>query len=199
MKSYQNHHFESQEEGEKILLIVRRHWFDILLQYIPVLSLVMLIFTAVVAVAAFFPEILSEYATISYFVLTLAMMFIWMMIFIIWIDYYLDVWILTNIRVVNIEQKGLFLRYISELRYHTIQDVTTEVEGFFPTMLNYGEVFVQTAAEQSRFLFHNVPRPNKIKEKIVDLQKRARKNDIGNLEQLIRKSSADVEEGAFGR
>ena len=72
-------------------------------------------------------------------------MFLWLYGFLLWIDYWLDVWIVTDERVINIEQKGLFSRSVSELHFYNVQDVTTSVRGVIPTLLNYGDVEVQTA------------------------------------------------------
>jgi uncharacterized membrane protein YdbT with pleckstrin-like domain len=63
------------------------------------------------------------------------MLVIWIYGFMIWIDYYFDIWIITSERIINIEQKGMFTRKVSELRFQKIQDVTTEVIGFLPTIL----------------------------------------------------------------
>jgi len=98
-------------------------------------------------------------------------MFIWIFFFLIWIDYYFDVWIITNLRIVNIEQKGLFNRSVSEMDFGRIQDVTAEVIGIIPTFFNYGDVFIQTAAETERFLFRQVPDPYHIKDVLMQLQK----------------------------
>jgi uncharacterized membrane protein YdbT with pleckstrin-like domain len=74
---------------------------------------------------------------------------------------------------VNIEQKGLFIREMSELKIANIQDVTTEVTGVIPSVLNFGDVFVQTAGEARRFRFRQVPNPYGIKDQIMSLQHRA--------------------------
>jgi hypothetical protein len=64
-------------------------------------------------------------------------------IFITWIDYYFDVWIITNERIINIEQKNLFIRTTSEVTLTRVQDVTATIGGFFPTLLDFGDVLVQ--------------------------------------------------------
>jgi len=92
------------------------------------------------------------------------------MAFLIWIDYYFDVWIITTERVINVEQKGMFSRRVSELSYAKVQDITTEVLGFLPSMLNYGDVYVQTAGEQERFVFRTVSDPYHIKNIIAEQQ-----------------------------
>jgi len=85
------------------------------------------------------------------------------------VDFYLDVWIVTNDRIVDIEQFGLFSRTISELDLFHIQDVTTDVHGFFATIFRYGNVSVKTASSNVDIVFRNVPNPNKIREHLVIL------------------------------
>ena len=45
--------------------------------------------------------------------------------------------------------------------------------GFFPTLLDFGDVMVQTAGEQEHFHFRNVPNPEAYKEEIMLLVKKA--------------------------
>ena len=104
---------------------------------------------------------------------------LWFYGFLMWIDYWLDVWIVTDQRVVNIEQKGLFSRHVSELHFHTVQDITSKVQGVIPTLLNYGDVEVQTAAEKTRFLFRHVPDPYAIKAMLVERQRDIYRESIG--------------------
>ena len=96
-----------------------------------------------------------------------------MAFFLIWIDYYFDVWIVTERRIINIEQKGLFSRVVSELELEKIQDITTDVKGVIPTFLNFGDLHVQTAAEKERFLFRDIPDPYDVKNLIMNLQKKS--------------------------
>lgn len=88
-----------------------------------------------------------------------------------WVDYYLDVWILSTKRIVNIEQRGLFSRVVSELLLDKVQDVTVEVHGVIPTMFHFGDIMIQTAGESPRFHFDDVPWPHKVAEKIMELHR----------------------------
>lgn len=117
-----------------------------------------------------FPGIIgSQNAPIFFFLENSFLLFLWVTLFLIWIDVSFDVWIITEERIVNIEQKGLFTRRVSELRFHTIQDVTSEVNGVLPSILNYGDVLVQTAGENPRFIFRNIPNPIEVKDRIMQL------------------------------
>ncbi len=183
MQHFERYHFKEQEKDEDIQEVIRRHWFDILWQFIPLIFATLLIVSLFIVARQLLSETLDE--RILYFFLSFLLLIFWLSASVIWIDYYLDVWIITNKRVVNVEQKGLFMREVSELHYNKIQDITTEVHGFIPTILHYGDVYVQTAGTQPRFLFHNVPDPYKIKDRLAQLQKSMRKKDLTEVQKII--------------
>jgi hypothetical protein len=41
------------------------------------------------------------------------------------------------------------------------------MKGFFPTMLSYGYVYIQTAGEVQRFVFEEIPQPQNAAKKIM--------------------------------
>jgi ribosomal protein S28E/S33 len=53
--------------------------------------------------------------------------------------------------------------------------------------LNYGDVFVQTAAEKERFIFRKVPNPNKIKDLLMKLEKEKEKEKDQKLGHMLHK------------
>lgn len=175
MKRFKSFHFHGQHTGEEIVDIVRRHWFNIMQQYIIVLAMIFLMILSSQVLPMIFS--FSDGSAGLWFVESLFAIVIWLYIFIIWIDFYFDVWIITDDRIVNIEQKALFMRHVSELKLSKIQDVSIEVDGFVPTVLNYGDVHVQTAGTRERFLFHKVPDPYRLKGIIMNLQSEAIKKE----------------------
>lgn len=94
----------------------------------------------------------------------------WMIFFIIWTDYYLDVLVVTDKRIVDIEQRGFFKREVSTVRLESIEDITINVSGVLATFLDYGTLKLQTAAENREFIIYDVPHPNQIKSTIFELQ-----------------------------
>ncbi|MEA3322611.1 MAG: PH domain-containing protein [Patescibacteria group bacterium] len=183
MKSLQ-YYFTAQHENEETIRIVHRHWFNIFMQYIPIFIL----FIIVVFSLIFYSEIIESFSNTSaraifFFMLSFLALFMWIYGFLLWFDYYLDIWIITTHRIVNVDQKGLFAREVGELEYKRIQDISTDVKGFFPTILNYGNLTVQTAAEQSHFLFKSVGDPYEIKGVIMkQVKKRRREHPNQNTE-----------------
>lgn len=83
------------------------------------------------------------------------------------VDYYLDIWIVTNDRIIDTEQKGLFSRSTTELDLYRIQDVTANTEGMFKTLFHYGDVTVSTASNNTQIIFKDVLNPNEIRERLV--------------------------------
>lgn len=100
---------------------------------------------------------------------------VWLIFFTQFIDYYLDNWVVTNDRILNIEQQALFGRTMSEMDLYKVQDITSDIKGVLPTLFNYGDLHVQTAGEKERFVFEQVPNPHEIRDKILDLAEEDRK------------------------
>lgn len=187
MTLFSRYHFQGQHENEEVLRIIHRHWFNISLHYIAGIILTGIVFIAFIVVPAVFPTILTAiHPSLFYFVFNTFVLLMWIYAFLIWIDYYFDVWVITNERIVNIEQKGLFDREVSELKFSRVQDVTSVVDGFFPTILNFGDVFVQTAAEQERFIFRQIPDPYAIKDMVMQLSQSSTDEDLRRLSESLR-------------
>jgi uncharacterized membrane protein YdbT with pleckstrin-like domain len=91
-----------------------------------------------------------------------------MLLAMIWTDYYLNVWCVTNKRIVNVHQIGLFRRKIGSFRLERMQDVNVEINGVLATLLDYGTIHVQTAsADMEEFKASFLPRPQEIKSVIL--------------------------------
>ena len=189
MKRFQNFHFKGQNPNEEILLVVRRHWFDILIQFLVVFLMVLLLLFGFFVLPYFLDDFSGmKLQSLILFLGSSFSILIWLYAFLIWIDYYFDVWIITDKRIINVEQKGLFMRHISELELQKVQDVTTEIEGIIPSVLNYGDVHIQTAGTVTRFVFWHVPNPYKVKGVIMKLQEKAQRKETRKLGKAIHKA-----------
>lgn len=89
--------------------------------------------------------------------------------------FYLDVSIVTNDRIVDIQQHGLFSRVSSEMDLFRIQDVTAEVKGVFATFFDYGTVYVQTASNHAPLIMNDISHPNHIRDSLIELSHEDRK------------------------
>jgi uncharacterized membrane protein YdbT with pleckstrin-like domain len=75
----------------------------------------------------------------------------------------------TDKRIIDVEQKQIFDRDITNLRFDKIQDVKVDIHGLIPTMLDFGTVEVQTASEdEGDFIMQNVRDPDRVRQIIFD-------------------------------
>jgi uncharacterized membrane protein YdbT with pleckstrin-like domain len=90
-------------------------------------------------------------------------------IFVFWTNQYLDLWIVSNHKIFAIEQHGLFKREVSILHYEKIQDITYEVNGLISSLINLGDIHVQTAGTERNFTIKGVKDPAYIQRKLNEI------------------------------
>jgi len=184
--------FKDIGQQERIIKVLHRNWFYLFQQYAILVVAAFMLGGAFIFLPKLYPDFVADIDQSAItFIENFFMLAIWIYGFMIWIDYYYDIWIITSERIINIEQKGMFTRKASELRFRKIQDVTTEVVGFFPTILNYGDVKIQTAGEQNEFVFRTISDPYAIKNIIMDLQKQSEGHIGEEVEDMIRRKMGE--------
>lgn len=156
---YSGDHFEGQEHGEAVVLLLRRHSFTIMFP----LSIILLFALAPLVVRATFPVS----STAFYFLSVLYYMALWIILFYRLTLYSLNTVIVTDRRIINNEQKGFFKRKVSELHAYRVQDISVHVEGIIPTFFDFGTIVVQTAASEREFSFEMIGDPEAVKDKIM--------------------------------
>lgn len=156
---------------EKIIKIIRKDGFILFKKIVLTVALAGLPALVGLLMLYNYPNWLS--GNISYPLILLAVsgyaLFIWLFFFFSFIDYYLDIWIITSERIIDIKQEGFFSRTVAELKLFQIQDVASELKGFFQFIFKYGDVYVQTAGEVQRFTFREVPDPEDVRNIIIKL------------------------------
>lgn len=101
--------------------------------------------------------------------LSVYLLFIWLLFFFSIIDYFLDIWIITDKRIIDIQQNGFFSRAISEQMVAKIQDISSDTHGFLPTVWKYGNLTVQTAAQTNKFYFEEISNPEEVRDLLIRL------------------------------
>ncbi|MBI4121503.1 MAG: PH domain-containing protein [Candidatus Ryanbacteria bacterium] len=155
----------SLKQNEKILMTLHKHWLVLAGRVVAILLLA----TLPLPTLFFFENMALVFFCLSLWWLVLLLIF-----FIEWLNYWLDAWVITDTRIIDIEQRGLFHRETSEFAVSRVQDVTTSVEGVLATFLKFGDITVQTAGEMS-FTAYAVPLTNEAKNLILDLAAKSNK------------------------
>jgi len=174
------HHLPGSNLQESKIYTLRAHKITLLPVFISAILIFILPFLGYVSLRLFSPDIFDESWRFTLFVMTASIFFLFGLLFIFqsFVDYWLDVLIVTDKRISDIEQKGLFNRTVSELRMYRVQDVTAEIKGVWRTLFNYGKIYIQTAGEKERFDFSDIPRPNDVAKIILELSEEDRKEHL---------------------
>ena len=174
-------HLIRQKPYEKIEYLLRRHPITFVPQILLFFLLMAIPFVVYLLINNLYPTLLDQMNSKIAFplgVLLASIYYLGLYLFFYsqFIEFYLDMWVVTNDRIVDVEQKGLFSRTISELDLYRVQDVTVDMNGIFPSLFKYGHVKVKTASQNLGIVFHNVPNPNEIREALIQLSDADRKH-----------------------
>ncbi len=152
---------------EHVILEVRKHWFVFFSQaffYVFAAVAPLFLYAGISKLLPAMVPYVSSVGGLPLFLYCLWLLLVWISFFVQWTKYYLQVWYVTEKRIIDVDQKGLFNRTVSNLRFDKIQDITVEVRGFVSTLLNIGDIKVQTAAEDSGdFSMRMASQPDKVR------------------------------------
>lgn len=161
--------FDNQRPDEKVVMMRRRHPWVLARTGWVIIAVVVIILIAFLIWGA---------SLISSVVLIVGLIFAAIYAVIRWLIYTNDFFILTDQRIISVEQKGLFSRRVSETELENIYSLAYEIKGFMASMLNFGSIKVSTVGDEiSMIELQNVENPHFVHEKIVGLQKKAREKN----------------------
>lgn len=154
--------FETQDPGETIILLLRKHWITNLGWIIASAVLIvfpLLLFPSLAIIGiipANSPIAIITLIIFSWYLLTFSYILI---NFLLW---YFTVGIVTQERIIDIEFVNLLNKKFSETMISKIEDVTMQTGGFIRSFVDFGDVYVQTAGTELMFHYLDVPHPDDI-------------------------------------
>lgn len=160
------------ESDEHVIKTVRKHWFLITIELgVIVLFGLMPVFLFMGVLA-----LPSESFIIAFFETQTPLIIFglaaWLLMSTLaaataWTGYYLDLWVITDRRIIVIEQIYYFNRRVSNFRLERLQDIKVSIAGIIPTLLNYGTIRAQTAsASENNFESRGLPDPRELQSLI---------------------------------
>lgn len=161
------------DANEKILRVVRKHWFvfvgDIVVLLfaiaLPAIVLYVLNYIPVKAILVF----AGSQEAAEFFFLSAWLLIVWMIGWSLWSNYYLDVLIITEKRVFTVEQIGFFRRVSSSFRIDRMQNTTIHQHGIIQTLLGFGTIRLETAGEGEDFIAPYIAKPYDLKKFLNEL------------------------------
>lgn len=175
------------EPGEQIVLKLRKHWLILLRDTAGTLILGLIPFIVIPLILATVPSMYLDAvgsASLASFGTALWFLVVWMALFVLWTDYYLDLWIVTNRRIVNINQVGLFNRRIATWGLDRVQEITVKSENVIQHFFGYGSIEIQTAGPTDEYAkAEGIPSPEKARNAILKQLGRVGELEVANQKQ----------------
>ncbi len=165
--------FETQNPNERVFIMLRRHFitnFGWLFTFIISCLVPVLIYFLLNKVNINILEDLSLKRSYIDAILMMWYLFVLTNALMKFLDWYFNIYVITNERVIDFDFNPFAYHKISEASLDNIVDATQESIGFFPMLFNYGDVYIQTAGEKREFDFLSVSKPAWVRDKIMDLR-----------------------------
>jgi hypothetical protein len=111
----------------------------------------------------------NNYPSVTFFFMSLVLSILLGILLLVpsWIGWYFSVFIVTDQRMIQITQKGLFSRSVVDMGLSQIQMVNYEVSGLQETLLGFGTISMQTFVGD--LVIHDLHHPEKIQKKLLEI------------------------------
>jgi len=84
-----------------------------------------------------------------------------------WITWHFSVFVVTDQRLIQVTQKGLFHRSVVDMALSQIQMVNYEIAGLEQTLLGFGTITLQTFVGD--LVIHEVHHPDRMQKKLLEI------------------------------
>lgn len=88
----------------------------------------------------------------------------------VFIDWYYDAWLLTNIGVVDIERNGLFDITATRVDYHMMEGMAYTIKGVMQTIFNFGDITIDKLGAQTAVNLKDAASPKKLERLVMKCQ-----------------------------
>ncbi len=167
-----DYRFEDQRPDEEIIFVTKRHpWVLARFGLATIISVILLVLSY-----SFF-----GFSRVTIILLLLIILSLAFYGFLQWFIYNNYLYILSNQRIIVIEQHGFFSRRVVEAELDKIQNVSIEVKGAMKTLINFGDILMRTAGMEPVIVLKNIDNPYQVQQKIIKYCKKI--SDIEKKEQ----------------
>lgn len=148
--------FDIQDTGEEVILFLRAHPITQLYWIVNglILSILLIVLNFI------FPTIFTPQQI--FFINIAGIFFIGAYLWANFLTYFFNVGIVTNKRVIDIDFHAIIYKETTEADLGKIEDITAKSGGYFASLFNFGDVFIQTAGTEVNIEFLKIPRPSEV-------------------------------------
>ena len=160
--------FPGKDPDENLVLVLRRHKFllfrDVLLRLVlvSVVACLPILFSYADQLPACVAGTLHKVQASSWFWIAYGVVLplLAIRVYAAYFNWKHDLYIITDRRVVDYNWYSPFRRRNTDAPLGRVQDSNYEKKGLFANLLNYGALYIETAAEKSPFAWNGLPGPD---------------------------------------
>lgn len=156
---FKNWVFNDKRPTENVIVLLRRHPIVLMRGLVEILGVLLVVNLVLLFVKFTIIETLIILAVLILIIIVLSFYHLYL--------WYNDVYVLTNERLIDVDQFSLFNRTISETFLDLVEDVKVESKGLLPTVFNYGNVTIQTAGAKENLVLETLSNPFVIQQRIT--------------------------------
>ena len=151
---------ENLRPWEKVIMTVKRHWIVYIILWLVFLS--WLLFT-IISYALFWGHTIIHLINIVFW------MFFSVLLYIKWLDHELDMYAITNNRIIWIDQIAFLNRTVTECNLWQVQEVNSKTKWLLANMLNYWTLTILTAWNATNMQMDFAPNSMQEARKILNI------------------------------
>lgn len=151
---------ENMRPWEEVMLVLKRHWIVYF-----ILSLYLLVWLVISWVLL----LINDFQPFVYIVLVVFWMWFAMFLYIQWLNHELDMFIITNNRIIWVEQISFLNRNVTECNLWQVQEVNSLTKWLFANLLNYWTILIQTAWNSTNLKMDFAPESIKKQRMILNI------------------------------
>jgi len=158
---------ENLRQWEVVKKVLKRHW----------MAFLWLFFYSFMVIVIIISIYLSMWFTAwSNFIVIIFVMIASVLLYVEWLNNELDMYVITNKRIIGIDQISFLNRTVSECSLADVQEVNSKTKWVLANLFDYGSVTIQTAWNASNFHMSIVPNPLKSARQILNVVEELKKD-----------------------
>jgi len=157
--------FDSQRDGEVVLLSMRAHPITLVPSFFNSLVFFLLIFLLNFLVPTFIS--INSIIYINVFFIFFIFVYLWIQI----VNWYFNIGLITNLQIIDVDFNILTFKEITRTELTHVEDVTVKTSGFISGIFDFGSIYIQTAGSEINSEFIMIPHPSRAAKIIQDILK----------------------------
>lgn len=158
---------ENLRPNEKVIMIVRRHWVIYIILWLILFSWILFSSTLY---WLFWVSLLTNMINVIFWLFFLVLLYIK------WLDHELDLYIITDNRIIWVEQVAFLNRTVTECNLWQVQEVNSRTKWLFANILNYWTLTILTAWNATNMQMSFAPNSIQEARKILNIVDNYRDN-----------------------